>query len=437
MWAAARGRGRPRHAHPRRRGRSVLEGLHLPQGLDPRRPARGSRPAAPPPRAPRRRACRGELGRGVCRDRAAADGPRERARHGRRGRVHRQPERAQLRQHARDPAARQGAAHEERLLGLDRRPDAEACRLRAHLRPPARDPRARHRPHRPPRCCSAPTRSNRTAAWRPHRTGPAGSRRSGAAVAGSSSSTRAGRGRPSTPTCTCRSAPERTRRCSRASPARSSPRASPTRARWPNASRGSTLVEVGGGRLHARARRVVHRRAGRHRALARPRARSGADGGGLRPDRHPHDRVRDARCLARRRAQRPHREPRPARRRDVPHAAHEQQRRPPRAFKTGRWHSRVRGLPETLERAPRGDARRRDGDAGRGAGAGAADDRRQPGPDDPGRRPPRGPAGRARARDLRRPLSQRHHPPRRRDPAAALGAREVPLRPCVHGPVGA
>ena len=83
--------------------------VHLPQGLDPRRAARGSRPAPPPPRAPRRRARRGELGRGVRRDRAAADGPRERARHRRRRRVHRQPERAQLRQHARDPAARQGA----------------------------------------------------------------------------------------------------------------------------------------------------------------------------------------------------------------------------------------------------------------------------------------------------------------------------------------
>ncbi len=35
-----------------------------------------------------------------------------------------------------------------------------------------------------------------------------------------------------------------------------------------------------------------------------------------------------------------------------PHAAHEQPRRPPRAFKTGRWHSRVRGLPETLGELP-------------------------------------------------------------------------------------
>ena len=35
-----------------------------------------------------------------------------------------------------------------------------------------------------------------------------------------------------------------------------------------------------------------------------------------------------------------------------PHAAHEQQRRPPRVFKTGRWHSRVRGLPETLSELP-------------------------------------------------------------------------------------
>ena len=71
-----------------------------------------------------------------------------------------------------------------------------------------------------------------------------------------------------------------------------------------DAGRGDRRRRGGGGRLHARARRVVHRRPGRHGALARPRARRGADGRRLRPDRHPHDRVRDARRLARRRAQR-------------------------------------------------------------------------------------------------------------------------------------
>ncbi len=35
-----------------------------------------------------------------------------------------------------------------------------------------------------------------------------------------------------------------------------------------------------------------------------------------------------------------------------PHAAHERPRRPPRAFRTGRWHSRVRGLPEALGELP-------------------------------------------------------------------------------------
>jgi anaerobic selenocysteine-containing dehydrogenase len=35
-----------------------------------------------------------------------------------------------------------------------------------------------------------------------------------------------------------------------------------------------------------------------------------------------------------------------------PHAAHEPPRRPPRAFRTGRWHSRVRGLPEVLGELP-------------------------------------------------------------------------------------
>ena len=35
-----------------------------------------------------------------------------------------------------------------------------------------------------------------------------------------------------------------------------------------------------------------------------------------------------------------------------PHAAHEPRRRPPRAFRTGRWQSRVRGLPETMGELP-------------------------------------------------------------------------------------
>jgi anaerobic selenocysteine-containing dehydrogenase len=35
-----------------------------------------------------------------------------------------------------------------------------------------------------------------------------------------------------------------------------------------------------------------------------------------------------------------------------PHAAHERPRRPPRPFRTGRWHSRVRGLPESLGELP-------------------------------------------------------------------------------------
>ena len=35
-----------------------------------------------------------------------------------------------------------------------------------------------------------------------------------------------------------------------------------------------------------------------------------------------------------------------------PHAAHERPRRPARAFRTGRWHSRVRGLPEAMGELP-------------------------------------------------------------------------------------
>ena len=296
----------------------------------------------------------------------------------RRRRLHRQPERPQLRQHARDPAARQGARDEERLLGLDRRPDAEARRLRPRLRPPARDPGARHRPHRSPAAARRqPARverqpRDRTGLARPPRGDPATRR------ARRRRRSRAGRGRPSTPTCTCRSARAPTPPCSRVSRWCSSPKASRIRARSPTRVSGIDLVDDGGGRLHAGARGVAHRRAGRH-GVARspvtsppPRRRSSTAASA--PTRPPTARSRRGSSTCSTSSPGTSTSPGGAM---FPHAAHEQPHRPPRAFRTGRWHEPRARPAGGAERAARGDARRRDGDARRGPGAGAADDRRQ------------------------------------------------------------
>ena len=115
------------------------------------------------------------------------------------------------------------------------------------------------------------------------------------------------------------------------------------------------------------------------------RARRRRVGRGLRPDRHDDAGVRHARLLARRRAQRADRQPRPPGRRDVPaRRRRPAQLRPARpaaaaASTLGRWHSRVRGLPESVRRAAGRRARRGDRDARRGPGPRADHARRQPG----------------------------------------------------------
>ena len=95
--------------------------------------------------------------------------------------------------------------------------------------------------------------------------------------------------------------------------------------------------------------------------------------------------VRDPGQLAGGRAQRAHRQPRPRGRRDV----HARGRRPAELDRApaaaagacgfGRWHSRVRGLPEVLRRAARRRAGRGDRHARRGPGARAHHGGRQPG----------------------------------------------------------
>ena len=125
-----------------------------------------------------------------------------------------------------------------------------------------------------------------------------------------------------------------------------------------------------------------------------------ADGRGLRPHRHPHRRVRHARLVGGRRPQRAHRQPRPARRRDVP-AGRARQRRPRggpggRGFSTGRHHSRVKGFPEVRGEFPVATLADEIETPGRGPGPRPHHRRRQPGAVDAQQRPARRGARRAR-----------------------------------------
>ena len=157
-------------------------------------------------------------------------------------------------------------------------------------------------------------------------------------------------------------------------------------------------------------------------------------GRGLRADRHDHRRVRHRGELARRRAQHPHRQPRPTGRGDVHHAGRRPartrmaRRGPAEAFRLG-----TRSLTGARTSADDGRVARRlpgrgDRDAGRRPAPGPGHRRRQPGAVAAQRRPPRRRARRSRVHGVRRHLRQRDHPPRRRHPAGAVGAAEAALR---------
>ena len=94
-----------------------------------------------------------------------------------------------------------------------------------------------------------------------------------------------------------------------------------------------------------------------------------------------------------------------------------------------------RALDEPGQRPPRGlrraagrRPRRGDRDPGRGPGAGAGHDRRQPARLDPRRRRARGGGRDPRLHGLGRHLRQRDHPPRRRHPPRPRAAGQGPLR---------
>ena len=322
---------------------------------------------------------------------------RERARHRRRRGVHRQPERAQLRQHARDPAARQGTRTKNVYSAstVDQMPKHVACGL-VFGHPLAIPVPDIDRTDLLLLLGANPLESNGSLATAPDWPGrlEAIRRRGGRVVVVDPRRTRTAEHadlhvpiRPGTDAALLAGIA-----CVLFAEGLADPGA------LADAVTGIDLVEAAvAGFTPERVASFTGVPADTVRSLARELA-AAPTRGRLRPDRHPHDRVRDARRLARRRAQRPHREPRPARRRDVP------PRRPRAAA------APAAGLPDgplaqpgarpagDAQRAARRDARGRDGDARRGAGASAADDRRQPGPDDPGRRAARRPARRARAR---------------------------------------
>ena len=167
---------------------------------------------------------------------------------------------------------------------------------------------------------------------------------------------------------------------------------------------------------------------------ARTRARRRRDGGGLRPDRDDAAGIRHGGELARRRAERAHREPRQARRRDVHdprcRGTDVHRRAGPRAGCVDGAVAQpgtrsAGGARRTAAGLPRGGDRR----PGRGSAARTRDILGQPGAQQSERAavgvcaPPAG------VPRLRRLLSQRDDETGRRDPAAALSARARALRP--------
>ena len=370
LRSPARARGRPRDADPRGRGRRLLTRLHLPEGIDARSAPRRSRPTPPTARAPRRRASSRSTGTRRSPRSSAGSQPILAERRPRRRRdLHRQPERAQLRQHDRDPPAREGARHEERLHGLHRRPDAEARRLRARLRASPRDPRSRHRPHRlpaPARC--EPARVERQP-------------RDGAGLAGPARGDPAPRRpcrrrRPAADadggarrTCTSRSARARTLPCSRGSRTRSSRRGSPTS--------GALAQLVAGSTTCARRSRSSRPSGSRRSPASRPRPCSAlARDLAAAPTAVVYGRIGthttaygtlaawlvDVLNALTGNLDRPGGAM-------FPHPAHEKERRKTRAFRT-RSLDEPRARPARGDgRAPGVDARGRDRDAGRRPGA--------------------------------------------------------------------
>ena len=211
-------RGDAGGAHPRRPGQPVQPGLHLPQGLDPQAAARGPRPAArpadPPGRRPgHRHLGRGQLGRGLRRDRAGPDRGARRPRPRRGGPLLRQPVGPHAVGRALQPHRGQGArvsATCSRPAPSTRCPSTCRAGCCSAARCSSRCPTSTA----PTTCsCWAPTRGSPTARCAPRPTSPAGSRPSRPGAARWWWSIPAAPARPRRPTSTSPSAPAPTPTC--------------------------------------------------------------------------------------------------------------------------------------------------------------------------------------------------------------------------------
>ena len=110
---------------------------------------------------------------------------------------------------------------------------------------------------------------------------------------------------------------------------------------------------------------------------------------------------------------------------------------PGRGFVTGRHRSRVKGHPEVRGEFPVATLADEIETPGEGQVRALVTVAGNPALSTPNSARLDAALGRARVHGLRRPLPQRDHPPRRRDPAAAVAARAQPLRPRLLQPVGA
>ena len=238
--------------------------LHLPEGVRAQAAPRGPGPADHAAGAPRRRARRGDLGRGVRGDRPAARADPRRARPQRGRRLPRQPERPQpVGAHAtgRRWLRALGTQNIYTASTVDQMPKQVSAGLM--FGDDAVGPGARRRPHRPPADPRRqPARVERQPADRA-RHARAAARASASAAARSSWSTRAARAPPRRPTSTTSSGRAPTRCCSRRWRARSSRRASSTPGALAEHLNGLDEVARARARLHARAR-------WRPRAASRP-----------------------------------------------------------------------------------------------------------------------------------------------------------------------
>ena len=143
--------------------------------------------------------------------------------------------------------------------------------------------------------------------------------------------------------------------------------------------------------------------------------------------------------LARRRPQRAHRQPRPPGRRDVPDARRRARRtrraRPGAAGARGRSRhaAACAGCPRSFGELPVAALAEEIETPGEGQVRALLTIAGNPVLEHAERRPPGRRARHARLHGQRRPLPQRDDAPRRRDPAGALAARALALRPRLHG----